>query len=793
MLAHPHPRPLSLKGEGGKSGSRTLATGIVFFLPSPPFGERGGPPAAPTAPRGTAGTIRSGGRGRGNLTARGGFRPGPAAGRADVPRVPSISPPPAAPASPGNRAAENRAADRPAKRVALDAVLASPGLPSLPAVAVQLLEESRRPEVDLGRITELIASDPAMSVRLLKAANSSYFGFRGEIATVGRAVSLLGSGGVVSLALSFSLSDDALQSGRTAGAYRAFWRRSVIQAVAAELAGRPAGEPSAAAGPPAPRDQADGAGVSDGAPGSDGAAVGKGDRFLAGLLCDLGVLALLKTFPEETVALRSGAEADRVDPAAREREAWGFDHAAVGGELAARWALPGRLAAAVARHHDGPEELDAAVANGTLTGSAAPLARATALAGAVGDHFCGPDAGPALGRLRAVAAGLFGLGGAQLTDYLEAVRDRADAAAGLLDVNLDPIGSAADLLAAANEHLAELAARTSAEADALAVRHRKLEEDHHELQQQSLRDALTGLYNRPYLVDSLRREVAICARTTSTVGVIFADVDRFKAVNDTYGHALGDRVLRAVAGAFAQVLRRTDVPARFGGEEFVVLLSRPTEAGAKAVAERLRQAVAWTCRTVGGVPVNVTASFGVALSVPDDTPDAADRLLAEADEAMYEAKKSGRDRVVVRSLLSPEERALHAAVSARRFSRWLSATGAVPIRDVGEALCELTPPDSPLGALARESGALDEMQTDMIADVQQPGERFGEAAIRLGLLGPEQLAELLARQQEDPRALAAALVARGHADRAEMDALLEAHAAAGPHFAPAPGRPATAG
>ena len=697
--------------------------------------------------------------------------------------MPSVPPPPAVPASPGNRAVDNRAADPAAKRVTLDAVLASPGLPSLPAVAVQLLEESRRPEVDLGRITELIASDPAMSVRLLKAANSSYFGFRGEIATVGRAVSLLGSGGVVSLALSFSLSDDALKSGRTAEAYRAFWRRSVIQAVAAELAG---GLP-AAAGPPAPRDQADGAAR------SDGAAVGKGDRFLAGLLCDLGVLALLKTFPEETVALRSGAGADRVDPAAREREAWGFDHAAVGGELATRWALPARLAAAVARHHDGPEELDAAVANGALTGSAAPLTRATVLAGAVGDHFCGPDAGPALGRLRTIAGSLFGLEGAELTEYLEAVRGRADAAAGLLEVNLDPIGSAADLLAAANEHLAELAARTSAEADALAVRHRKLEEDHHELQQQSLRDALTGLYNRPYLVDSLRREVAVCSRTASTVGVIFADVDRFKAVNDTYGHALGDRVLRAVAGAFAQVLRRADVPARFGGEEFVVLLPRPTEAGAKAVAERLRQAVAWTCRTVGGVPVNVTASFGVALSVPNDSPDAADRLLAEADEAMYEAKKSGRDRVVMRSLLSPEERTLHAAVSSRRFSRWLSATGALPIRDVGEALCDLTPPDSPLGALARDSGMLDEMQTDMIADVQQPGERFGEAAIRLGLLEPEQLAELLARQQEDPRALAAAIVARGHAERAEMDALLEAHAAAGPHFAPMPSHHATAG
>ena len=353
-------------------------------------------------------------------------------------------------------------------------------------------------------------------------------------------------------------------------------------------------------------------------------------------------------------------------------------------------------------------------------------------------------------------------------------------------MDLNGIGAPADLLAAANEHLAELAARTAAEADALGARHRQLEQEHRELQEQSLRDTLTGLYNRPYLVDALRREVACCARTASTVGVIFADVDRFKAVNDTHGHALGDRVLRAVAGAFAQVLRRTDVPARFGGEEFVVLLPRPTEAGAKAVAERLREAVKTTCATVGGVRVDVTASFGVALAVPDETEAAADRLLAEADAAMYEAKRSGRDRVVVRSLLSPGERALHAAVSARRFSRWLSATGALPVRDVGEALCGLASPDAPLGELARDAGLLDEVQTDMVADVQRPGERFGEAALRLGLMSDAQLAELLARQQEDAAALAAALVARGHATRAEADALLEAHAAAGADFAPAP-------
>ena len=652
--------------------------------------------------------------------------------------------------------------------VTAEAVWNSPNLPSLPAVAVQLLEESRRPDVDLARITGLISADPALSARLLKAANSSFFGFRGEIASVGRAVNLLGASGVVSLALSFSLSDDALKRGETADAYRAYWRRCVVQAAAAELAGA----------------------LSPGDGPAGGAPDAAGDWFLAGLLCDLGRLAMLKTIPAAAIAVWDAADADRTDPVARERTELGFDHAGIGGKLAEHWGLPPALAEAVRRHHAAPAGLAAAHADGRLGPAAYPLARVAVLASAAGDHFCGNAPGPSLERLRAAAGTLFGLSGEALTKFLGRVRDRADEAAGLLDVDLSDVGTPASLIAAANEHLAEIAARQSAETAALARRHEELAREHRELQEQSLRDPLTGLYNRPYLVDALRREVETCARTAAAVGVIFADVDRFKAVNDTHGHAVGDRVLRAVAGAFAQVLRRSDVPARFGGEEFVVMLPRPTEAGARAVAERLRQAVAQTCRSVGGVEVNVTASFGVSLLVPDGADDAADRLLAEADAAMYDAKKGGRDRVVVRSLLSPAQRELQAAVSARRFSRWLSATGALPVRDVGEALADLTPPDDPLGFLARSVGLLDDVKAEMIADSQRPGERFGEAARRLDLLTDAQLADLLARQQESPRSLADALVKRGHLESGEADALLIAHAAAGPDLTPRePGEP----
>ena len=697
-------------------------------------------------------------------------RPRSAAG-ADPGPVSPAAPAAARPGPPARRPG-------PAAGVTAEQVWESPHLPSLPAVAVRLLEETRRPEVDLDRFAELISSDPALAARLLKAANSSFFGFRGEVASVGRAVNLLGAGGVVSLALSFSLSDDALKTGETADAYRAYWRRCVVQGAAAELAAAlpdPAGDAAGAGGP--------------GAGGGGAAGGGAGDWFLAGLLCDLGRLAMLKTIPGYAVAVWADAAEDRADPVARERTELGFDHATVGGKLAERWGLPAVLVEAVRRHHEAPAAVAAARADGRISASAFPLVRAAVMAGAVGGHFCGNAPGPSLEAVRACGESLFGLTDGALADYLDRVRARADEAAGLLEVDLSAVGTSASLTAAANEHLADRAVRQAAETAALARRHEELSRRHAELQEQSLRDSLTGLYNRPYLVDALRREVEVCARTAAVVGVVFADVDRFKQVNDTHGHAYGDRVLRAVAGAFAQVLRRSDVPARFGGEEFVVMLPRPTEAGAQAVAERLRQTVAATCRTVGGVAVGITASFGVSLLVPDGSPDAADRLLAEADAAMYDAKRGGRDRVVLRSLLTPTQKELQAAVSARRFSRWLSATGALPVRDVGEALIALTPPDEPLGELARGVGLLDDESAERAVAAQQSGELFGEAAVRLGLMTPPQLADLLARQQEDPRALADGLIARGHLEAAEADALLAAHAAAGPDLSP----PAAAG
>jgi diguanylate cyclase (GGDEF)-like protein len=155
-------------------------------------------------------------------------------------------------------------------------------------------------------------------------------------------------------------------------------------------------------------------------------------------------------------------------------------------------------------------------------------------------------------------------------------------------------------------------------------------------------DALTGLPNRRYF-DEYVTVLSRRRRAEDRVGVLMIDIDRFKRLNDTFGHAVGDHVLREVAQAIGSAVREEDVPARFGGEEFAVLLKNPSPEVAVEVGRRVRDAVASLDLHRLGVP-GVTVSVGV--SVADSPTEPLDELIDAADRALYRAKRGGRDRVV---------------------------------------------------------------------------------------------------------------------------------------------------
>jgi diguanylate cyclase (GGDEF)-like protein len=153
---------------------------------------------------------------------------------------------------------------------------------------------------------------------------------------------------------------------------------------------------------------------------------------------------------------------------------------------------------------------------------------------------------------------------------------------------------------------------------------------------------LTGIPNRRYF-DEFVGLLAQRRRAGDAVGILMVDIDRFKALNDKHGHPTGDAVLRGVAAAIVSAVREDDVPARFGGEEFVVLLRNPAPGVAVEVGERIRSAVrALDLSELGVPPVSVSVGVAVA-SGPEDTVE---DLLATADQNLYSAKRAGRDRVV---------------------------------------------------------------------------------------------------------------------------------------------------
>ena len=157
----------------------------------------------------------------------------------------------------------------------------------------------------------------------------------------------------------------------------------------------------------------------------------------------------------------------------------------------------------------------------------------------------------------------------------------------------------------------------------------------------SLRDALTGCVNRGHALEVISAELQRARRSRHPVSMIMLDVDRFKRVNDRYGHLCGDAVLAEVGARIRAALRGSDLKCRYGGEEFLLLLPETPLEGARRVAEQLRRDIAALEIPWGDVRVRITSSFGIAVAAPDELDP--NGLIARADQALYRAKREGRD------------------------------------------------------------------------------------------------------------------------------------------------------
>lgn len=160
-------------------------------------------------------------------------------------------------------------------------------------------------------------------------------------------------------------------------------------------------------------------------------------------------------------------------------------------------------------------------------------------------------------------------------------------------------------------------------------------------------DGLTGLLNRTALQDLLPRYAAQSRRYRQPLAFLMLDIDHFKKVNDQHGHLAGDEVLREVARRIRSRMRQSDILIRFGGEEFLAVLPSTDLEGARIVAEGMRQSMESEAVEFGGKAIPVTISAGVHVGIPSDTPKVLDAMMDASDKALYAAKNTGRNRVML--------------------------------------------------------------------------------------------------------------------------------------------------
>lgn len=477
-----------------------------------------------------------------------------------------------------------------------------PTLPTLPAVAVEVLDLAQRPDADISAIARVITRDPALSGKILKTVNSSFYARSRPVGAVSQAMVILGLQAVKTLVLGFSLVSKLTEGKKDKKSFNhlKYWRRSVYAATSARALAKRAG------------------------------VVQQEEAFLAALLMDIGMLVLDQVMGDAYGAVEAGVERHDELPAA-ERAAFQFDHADAAGVLLAGWKLPPVLTTPIIHHHN-PD----AAADPQLR----PLVQLVAVAGRCADVFMQNSTPKSVAFARRACRQQYGLSDGEVDELLGGISKDAKEAATLFEVNLGPNVDIEAVLKRANEALVNLTLEAQLQATTL-------QRENEDLQRKAVTDGLTGLANRAQFDDFLRERLSAAQRDATPVALVLLDVDHFKSVNDKHGHPAGDAVLQAVSAMVAQAARPQDLAARFGGEELALVLPGVPRRDAAATAELLRRRIAEKPITCDDATIPVTASFGVALFEPGGPLDTPARLLKAADLAVYSAKHAGRNCVRV--------------------------------------------------------------------------------------------------------------------------------------------------
>jgi len=477
-------------------------------------------------------------------------------------------------------------------------------LPSPPMSVLEVVRKSEDPEVTISSLARLIELDVALSVQIVRMSNSALYSPASEITTVERALTTLGLRSVRLLALSSSLRMLIPQEGvfDTSEIRQRMIVNGTLARRFAEILCRP---------------QQD-------------------EAFLAGLLTGLGPVVMATKYPDLSDDLFN-AGATWPD-AERERALLGFSIDDITVNLTRSWGLPSMISDAIERRSTTPDE------------NSSGLVTSLHLAMLCERMLCGESPAEDLLRLTELAEAELGWSVDETSDWLIEAEPVVAETASLMQFQFPQAQAYTELLMEATRGMQQLTMEANTVIVESARKLEALSKQNVELKQEAETDALTGLPNRGSFDHMLLRRIEatkILGPQQHTLGVLMIDLDHFKAVNDTYGHAAGDEVLRRVGTILDKQTRGEDMPARYGGEEFVVLLAQANDFEIGVVADRLRGTIeAAEIELPDGSLLPITASVGGALFGEIES-ESAESLLERADRRLYQSKQDGRNRVTL--------------------------------------------------------------------------------------------------------------------------------------------------
>jgi diguanylate cyclase (GGDEF)-like protein len=496
----------------------------------------------------------------------------------------------------------------------LDSVIANvKNLPSLPTVALKIIQEIKREKLSNNSLSEIISYDPALTAKILKIANSSFYAISDGVDSIDRAVNILGQEALKNIALSFVIVNGLKRDNVDNFDHELFWKRSITAAVSAEML-------------------------------TSKLKVNRGDTFVIPLLMDIGVLVMylsdrneyLKVFDEKRVSELTTVEA--------EKTVFGYDHQELGSRILIKWNIPENISLPIAYHHN-PEKCPSEMKE---------LVEVLQLADIASSVYHSSNSIKKMGQFRELLKEKLKISDEEVGEFIDGIAEKTIEVLGTFEIDAGDMKPYSQILEEANAELGklnlsyeQLVMELKQEKSKVEILARDLKGANDKLREMAFEDGLTGLFNHRYFQDHLEREVSRVNRYSHLLSLIMIDIDHFKKFNDTHGHQQGDTVLRAVADVLNDSIRKPDIAARYGGEEFMIILPETGLKGTLVLAERIRQFIEELEIKIDNQVLKVTISLGITSYDPSNGRKEKAEIIESADKALYNSKNTGRNKLSI--------------------------------------------------------------------------------------------------------------------------------------------------